>query len=317
LAAINRGKRLGLKALGDISRLRLGQIDAGSIGYSLGPRLNAAGRLESALAAYELLTTSSSDVARDLSITLESQNRERQALTRATQERARELALAAGGDGLLLFAADPDFKSGVVGLAAARLTEEFYRPAIVATRGPDETRASCRSIPEFHITQALDQVADLLVRHGGHAAAAGFTTLTPNAAEVEARLKAIASDALTGQELRPTQKVDVDNVPLNSLTGELLELLRQFEPCGHGNPTPVLASRGVKVENTRIVGADGKHAKLTLTDGWLTFDAIAFGQAQGLGNLGNRVDVAYNLEWNEYRGEKRLQLNVRSLQASA
>ncbi len=317
LAAINRGKRLGLKALGDISRLRLGQIDAASIGYSLGPRLNAAGRLESALAAYELLTTSSSEVARDLSITLESQNRERQALTRATQERARELALASGGDGLLLFAADPDFKSGVVGLAAARLTDEFYRPAIVATIGPEETRASCRSIAEFHITQALDQVADLLIRHGGHAAAAGFTTRSTDAAEVEARLKAIATDTLTGQALRPTQKIDVDNVPLNSLSGELLDLLRQFEPCGHGNPTPVLASRGVKVENTRIVGADGKHAKLTLTDGWLTFDAIAFGQAQGLGDLGNRVDVAYNLEWNEYRGEKRLQLNVRSLQPAA
>ena len=231
LAAINRGQRLGLKALGDISRLRLGQIDAASIGYSLGPRLNAAGRLESALAAYELLTASSPETAAELSQLLESQNRDRQALTRATQERARELALAAPGDGLLLFAADPDFKSGVVGLAAARLTDEFYRPAIVATSGPDETRASCRSIPEFHITQALDQVADLLLRHGGHAAAAGFTTLTANAAEVEVRLKAIASATLTGQELRPSQKIDVDNVPLNSLTGELLELLRQFEPA--------------------------------------------------------------------------------------
>lgn len=317
LASINRGRRLGLKALSDIARLRLGQIDAGSIGYSLGPRLNAAGRLESALAAYELLTTASPETAADLSQLLESQNRDRQALTRSTQDRARELALAAPGDGLLLFAADPDFKSGVVGLAAARLTEEFYRPAVVATRGAEETRASCRSIPEFHITEALDQVSDLMLRHGGHAAAAGFTTRTADAAEVEARLKAIATKQLSSLELRPTQRIDVDNVPLNTLTGELLDLLRQFEPCGHGNPTPVLASRGVKVEETRIVGADGKHAKLKLTDGWMTFDAIAFGQAQGLGGLGQHVDVAYNLEWNEYRGEKRLQLNVRSLQPSA
>lgn len=317
LAAINRAKRLGLKALIDISRLKVGQIDAGSIGYSLGPRLNAAGRLDSALAAYGLLTAISPETAQKLSEQLEYQNRDRQALTRATQARARELALAAGGDGLLLFAADAEFKSGVVGLAAARLTEEFYRPAVVATIGPEETRASCRSIPEFHITQALDQVQDLLIRHGGHAAAAGFTTRTPDAAEVEARLKAIATEALSRQDLRPTQRIDVDNVPLNSLTGELLDTLRQFEPCGYGNPSPVLASRGVKVDDTRIVGADGKHAKLKLTDGRLTFDAIAFNQAQGLGSLGNHVDVAYNLEWNEYRGEKRVQLNVRSLQASA
>jgi single-stranded-DNA-specific exonuclease len=317
LSAINRGKRLGLKALLDISRLRMGQIDASSIGYSLGPRLNAAGRLESALAAYDLLSTDSRATAIELSQLLESQNRERQELTRTTQARARELALAAGGDGLLLFAADPEFKSGVVGLAAARLTEEFYRPAIVATLGPDETRASCRSIPEFHITQALDQVQALLLRHGGHAAAAGFTTRTIDAADVATRLRGIATTALGSLNLRPTQRIDVDNVLLGDLTGDLLELLRQFEPCGHGNPTAVLASRAVKVENTRIVGADGKHAKLTLTDGRLTFDAIAFNQAQGLGALGQYVDVAYCLEWNEYRGEKRLQLNVRSLQPSA
>ena len=317
LAGLNRGKRLGLRHLAEISRLRLGQMDAGSIGFSLGPRLNAAGRLENARAAYDLLSTTSPEAARDLAGKLESQNRDRQDLTRATQARARELALADPGDGLLLFAADPEFKSGVVGLAAARLTEEFYRPAVVATLGPDETRASCRSIPEFHITAALDQVAELLIRHGGHAAAAGFTTRTTNAGEVEARLKAYASEKLAGQELRPTQRIDVDNVPLADLTPELVEALRQFEPCGHGNPTPVLASRAVRLEQTRIVGADGKHARLSLGDGRLTFDAIAFGQAEGLGSLGRYVDVAYQLEWNEYRGEKRLQLNVRSLQPSA
>ncbi|MCC7362673.1 MAG: single-stranded-DNA-specific exonuclease RecJ [Anaerolineales bacterium] len=319
LAGLNRGKRLGLRALGELARLRPGQIDAAAIGYSLGPRLNAAGRLENARAAYDLLSTASPEAARDLAGKLESQNRDRQDLTRTTQARARDLALAAPGDGLLLFAADPDFKSGVVGLAAARLTEEFYRPAVVATRGPDETRASCRSIPEFHITAALDQVAELLIRHGGHAAAAGFTTRTSDAGEVEARLKAIASDTLAGQDLRPTQRIDVDNVPLADLTPALADALRQFEPCGHGNPTPVLASRGVQVVQSHTVGADGKHARLVLTDGRLTFDAIAFGQAEGLsrlGRLGRYADLAYQLEWNEFRGEKRLQLNVRSFQPS-
>jgi len=282
----------------------------------LGPRLNAAGRLESALAAYELLTTTDEASAQQLANQLEQQNRDRQDLTRWTHTRARELALARKDDGALLFAADPEFRSGVVGLAAARLTDEFYRPAVVATLGPEETRGSARSIPEFHITNALDACRELLVRHGGHAAAAGFTARTENVERLAEALQRIAHEKLGDMDLRPTLKVDVDGVGLAELTGELADSLKQFEPCGYENPTPVLASRGLRVSSSRSVGADGKHLKLTLTDGRLSFDAIAFGQAQWHGSLPPFVDVAYGLELNEWGGERRLQLNVRNLQPS-
>jgi single-stranded-DNA-specific exonuclease len=315
LGVINRPRRPGLQALMNTARVKPGQADAAAIGFMLGPRLNAAGRLESAQAAYDLLTTGAADAAHALALALEGQNRERQDLTRQTQARARELALA-NGDGALLFAADPGFRSGVVGLAAARLTDEFYRPAVVASLGPEETRGSCRSIPEFHITAALDQCAGLMLRHGGHAAAAGFTADTRNVEALAARLKELAEQALGEQDLRPTLRIDVDEAPLSALTAELMDSLRQFEPCGFGNPTPVFASRGLRVSNSRTVGGDGKHLKVSVTDGWLTFDGIAFNQAQDNAQLPAQVDVAYTLGWNEWRGERRIELNVKNIQPS-
>jgi single-stranded-DNA-specific exonuclease len=312
-----RPKREGIKAMLGMARVQAGRVDAGTIGFALGPRLNAAGRLESALAAYDLLTAATEAQARPLAEQLERQNRERQELTRWTQARAREIALNERGDGALLFAADPDFKAGVVGLAAARLTDEFYRPAVVASRGEKETKGSGRSIPEFHITHAFDQVKDLLARHGGHAAAAGFTAANENVDDLAARLKDIAEKELGELDLRPTLRVDVDGVALSDLTQDLLGHLQKFEPCGYGNPAPVLASRRLKVYDWRTVGGEGKHLKLSLTDGRMNQDAIAFGQAQQwLANQSAEVDIAYAVEWNEWKGERRVQLNVKSIQAS-
>ena len=154
----------------------------------LGPRLNAAGRLKEALAAFELLTTKEASKAGELAQQLDMQNRERQRITRDMQKKAEEIAMSDDPEAFLLFAADKDFNSGVVGLAASRLTDSYYRPAIVAAKGEEETRGSCRYIPEFHITDALDQCADLLVRHGGHAAAAGFTVKNENLPALVERL---------------------------------------------------------------------------------------------------------------------------------
>jgi single-stranded-DNA-specific exonuclease len=316
LRVLNKPRREGVKSLMSLSRLAPGNVDATAIGFILGPRLNAAGRLESALAAYELLTTGDVFRAQQLAQQLEQQNRDRQDLTRITHAHAKELALGADPDAPLLFAAHPDFKPGVVGLAAARLTEEFYRPSVVATRGPDLTRGSARSIPEFHITEAFDQCRPLLERHGGHAAAAGFTARNENVDELARQLRAIAAQKLARMDLRPALHVDAE-VSLSELTGELLQQLRQFEPCGYGNPTPLLAARGLRVVYSRAVGADAKHLKLTLSDGRVTMDAIAFNHGQWQGKLPARVDAAFGLEVNEWGGEKRLQMNVKDIQAAS
>jgi len=317
LAVMNKPRREGLKSLIDIARLKPGLIDAVGIGFALGPRLNAAGRLESALAAYELLTTTDVFVASQRAIQLEQQNRDRQDLTRLTHERAREIVLASHTEAPLLFAADPDFKAGVVGLAASRLMDEFYRPAVVATRGEEFTKGSARSIREFHITEAFDQCRHLLIRHGGHAAAAGFTALSGNVDALAEALRQVAEEKLAGMDLRPALQIDSE-VTLAELNGELLDGLRQFEPCGYSNPTPLLASRDVKVVNSRTVGMENKHLKLTLGDGRMTLDAIAFNQGRAWQDkLPARANVAYHLEINEWNGERRLQLNVRDIQAAA
>ncbi len=312
LRAIAQTQRQGLFSLAAVAETPLASVNATTIGYILGPRLNAAGRLDTALAAYELLITRDARRAAELAQQLHLQNRQRQELTRKIQEEAEALALAEDPDTLLLFAIHPEFNPGVVGLAAARLVEKFYRPAIVGQISEEVTRCSCRSIPEFHITQALDQCRDLLVRHGGHASAAGFTVRNENLPALQERLKEIASAHLSGQELKPTLYADAE-LSLADLRPDLLKQLESLQPTGYGNPEALFVTRNVRVTRARPVGSEGKHLRLTVTDGWLTFDAIGFQMGHLAPQLPAQVDILYTFEMNEYNGQRSLQLNLRDL----
>jgi single-stranded-DNA-specific exonuclease len=312
LERIRQPHRQGLLALIGISGLVANRISSTDIGFALGPRLNAAGRLDSALAAFELLTTQDVNVAGRLAQQLEIQNRDRQEITRDIQARAEQLALAEDPNALLLFAAAPDFNCGVVGLAASRLTETYYRPAMVAQLGEEYTRGSCRSIPEFHITAALDQCADLLEHHGGHATAAGFTIRSERLPILVEQLRTIAAQQLGALDLRPTLVTDAE-IPLSELKPELLVYLDWLQPTGYGNRQAVFISRQLKVVNSRAVGRDSAHLKLTVTDGRITYDAIAFRMGNWLTRMPPRVDLAYTFELNEYNGRASLQLNVKDI----
>lgn len=317
LRQMGQTTRQGLFSLAAVSDLALKKINAGHIGFMLGPRLNAAGRLKEALAAFELLTTNDVFKAGELAQQLDMQNRERQRITREMQTRAEEIALSDDPDAQLLFAAHEDFNSGVVGLAASRLTEKYYRPAIVASKGAEETRGSCRSIPEFHITDALDQCADLLVRHGGHAAAAGFTVRNENLTEFVLRLKNIAGEKLSGMELKPTLTADAE-VDLSEMRPEVYEKgLKYLEPTGYGNREAAFVARDVKVKNSRTVGAEGKHLKLSLEDAkGVTHDAIGFRLGDWHNSMLKRVDILFTYEPNEYNGRVNYQLNLKDLKGS-
>jgi len=315
LERLNQPQRLGLQALISQSGVRPGQITANTIGYVLGPRLNAAGRLDTAMASYNLLTSDSFNEARRLAVELEEANRERQRLTVDTMERAREQVLAMGEEERLFFVAAEDYLPGIVGLVAQRLTEEFYRPSVVVKLGPERSRGSARSIPEFNITSALDECSDLLVRYGGHSAAAGFTVDNANLEPLQQRLRQIATHRLEGQELLPTLSIDAE-VDLSEMNWATHALLEQMEPFGYGNPVPLFLSREVVVRDARVVGED--HLKMTLSDGRATakrgvWDAIAFRQGGWAGKLSRRIDVVYTLEVNEWNEQKRLQLNVKDL----
>ncbi len=314
LQKIRETKRQGLFSLAAVSDLPLPRTTATSIGFILGPRLNAAGRLEFALAAYELLTTRDVRSAGELAQQLNVQNRQRQELTRKIQEEAEAIAMAEDPDPQILFAVHPDFNSGVVGLAAARLVETFYRPAVVGQVLKEATRCSCRSIPEFHITKALDQCKDLLIRYGGHAAAAGFSVRNENLEALKNKLKSIAENQLGGRDLRQTLKADAQ-VPFSDLRPELLKHLEALQPTGYGNPEAVFVSRNVRVAQARAVGSDGNHLKLAVTDGHVTFDAIGFRLGHLQDELPDNVDIIYTFESNEYNGRTSLQLNLKDVKA--
>ena len=317
LRQMQQTTRQGLFSLAAVSELVLAKVNAGHIGFTLGPRLNAAGRLKEALAAFELLTTSDVFRAGELAQMLDMQNRERQHITRDMQKQAEEMVMNEDPHAYLLFAAHEDFNAGVVGLAASRLTEKYYRPAIVASKGAQETRGSCRSIPEFHITDALDQCAELLVRHGGHAAAAGFTVRNENLSALAARLKAIAKEKLSNEDLRPTFTADAE-VSLVEMRPDLYDkCLRYLEPTGYGNRNAVFVARNVKVKSSRTVGADAKHLKLALEDDKkFSHDAIGFRLGDWHKNMPPRVDILFTYEVNEYNGRIGYQLNLKDLRAT-
>ena len=312
LQQLRRTRRPGLRALLNFSGSKI--IDTSTIGFALGPRLNAAGRLDHALNAYDLLMTTDPAVAERIALDLDSRNRDRQVLTRELFEKAREIVMEHADGSALLFAADPSFNSGVVGLVASRLTEEFYRPSVVIEQGPHESRGSCRSIPEFHITRALDECRELFVRHGGHAAAAGFTVETAKLDILAQRLSEIAQRVLGGQELLPTLAVDAV-LHLHKLKPDLFRALKQLEPHGYANATPLFASRGISIVEMRTVGMEGSHLKMKVGDGGTVFDVIGFKFGSMADRLarGDKLDIAYTFEENEWNGERKYQLNIKDI----
>jgi single-stranded-DNA-specific exonuclease len=337
LEQLNVPHRVGVQMLMAQAGVQPGKVSADTIGFVLGPRLNAAGRMEDALAAYELLVTDDLFRARQLAQQLDMQNRERQFLTQTTLEQARQVILQDGANHPLYLIADPAFNPGIVGLVSSRLTEEFYRPTLVAQREETHTRGSARSIREFHITHALDECVDLLERHGGHSIAAGFTVKNENVLALEAKLLAIAERELAGVELIPELKIDarlnlrginrrrVEDLLTARAAGravdneqgghglQIMDGLEQLHPMGEGNEAPVFVSYGLEVKGKRLIGTDGDHLKLVLYDGKQTWDAIAFRQGDWHDYLSTHVDVVYALEINEWNGRQRLQLNVKDI----
>ncbi len=317
LAELNKPRRPGIQAMLEEAKLAPGKVDAIAIGFVLGPRINAAGRLDTARISYDLLTAPDSLAARPLAEQVADLNRQRQDKTQQLVDLAKGHISAEMAGGYLYLIADRGFHPGIVGLVAGRLAEEYYRPVLVAEIGDEETHGSARSIPDFNITEALDDCRELLVRHGGHAAAAGFTVRNENLDALRGRLEQAAAEKLAGVDLAPTLAVDAE-VSLSDLDFALVKQLAQLEPCGYANPQPVFVSRGLEVVSARQVGSDRKHLKLQVRAprGPTFWDAIAFRMGEWYGVLPQRVDLAYAVEINEFNGRSSLQLNVKDIRAA-
>ncbi|WP_025745684.1 single-stranded-DNA-specific exonuclease RecJ [Kallotenue papyrolyticum] len=314
LTALNASQRPGLRALIEVAASRR-PLDARAIAFQLGPRLNAAGRLDDAIRAYRLLLAESQAEAQRLAHELNQINLQRQRLTHEALQLAIKQILALDKHRQRVIVHDgADFPAGIIGLVAARLVEHFGRPVVLLERGAVTSRGSARSIADFSIIDALNEIGDLFEKFGGHAMAAGMTIATARLPELEARLQAVAMRTLPEELLQPRLLYDGE-LALEQPLLALAEQLRLLEPFGHGNPEPVWITRGLRVLDARAVGREGSHLKLRLSDGRQVVDAVWWGQGALALPLAQRpcVDVAYHLALNEFLGVQRVQWIVKDL----
>jgi len=322
LEVLNDTQRVGLRALMEVAGIRPGRIGTEAIGYILGPRLNAAGRMDHAILAYRLLVTEDPVEARQLAEQLNVRNRERQEMTQWVLDQVLD-QLEGSEDEPFLIAWGEGFPPGVVGLVASRLTEQFYRPALVLELGPEVAHGSARSIPEFNIVRALDQVRDLLMKYGGHAMAAGLTVARDRVEVLRERLLEIAARELADVELVPLLSIDAE-WPLERLSPQTFQRLCQLEPFGVGNPEPLLLSRNVRLRDYAAVGEDEAHLRLKLEARVETptgklpvvWDAMAFHQGYWAAAMPERVDIVYTPKIDVWNDQERLRLEVRDLRPS-
>ncbi len=308
LKLMNTCPRLGIREMIDRPGLNIGSLDSDSISWNIAPRLNAAGRLEHAMSSYELLMTDSPQEAHELAIWLEQKNSERQKLTTKALTLAKE-QIADQGVAPLLVASDKDFPAGICGLVAGRLTEEFYRPAIVIKTGEQVSSGSCRSIPEFNIILALTQCSSLFSHFGGHSQAAGFTLPSRNLPRLQQTLMQLATTQLAGVDLRP--KLDIDaQVGLHDLAGDTFPTIQKLAPFGRNNPAPTFLSRRVEVTASRTMGANREHLRLKLKQGDTVWDGVGFRLGQYLTEAHSHIDIVYNLEIDHWGGKETLRLNI-------
>ncbi|MCS7286657.1 MAG: single-stranded-DNA-specific exonuclease RecJ [Anaerolineae bacterium] len=316
IQSLNSVARPGLRALMQVAGVAPGEIDSYAISFILGPRLNAPGRLTTAMLSLDLLTSQDEAKALELARELDRWNRQRQKLMNEHLEKARFKALELLERDLVLIVGDESFAPGVVGLVASKLVEEFYRPAVVMELSPERSRGSARSIPEFDITAALDQCADLLQKYGGHAAAAGLTLETRNLPALKVRLEEIARENLKGMELVPTLKIDAET-SLDQITPELCHYISMLEPFGYANPEPLFLTRRVKVQEYRLVGEESRHLRLTLAWASRTWAAIGFRMGLRAGEVREFLDIVYTPKLTRWGNQEGVELHLRDFRPSA
>jgi len=313
LPMIRESRSAGLRALVRAAGLDAKEITAGRIGFILAPRLNALGRIGRALEGVELLLSDREEDANRLARKCEELNRERQELDRRILDEAMRRAGALNFSdtwGIVLHGAA--WHPGVIGIVASRVVEQTGRPAVLIAVQDGIGKGSGRSIPAFDLHAALAECHDLLIRHGGHRAAAGLTIDATQIEAFAARFNDVARARLTSEDLVPELRVDLE-LPLDEATDELEALLRYIEPCGIGNPGPVFSAYGVALlSGPDRIGADGIKVRLATSRGPL--DAVGWGLAHRVNELasarGGTMEIAYKLDRNEFRNASVLQAQI-------
>jgi len=315
LAHLGQTKKLGLQTLLNLCGVT-GRPRAEHVGFRLGPRINAAGRLADAHSALQLLLTADRDEANRTALYLDSVNRQRQQEQAAICDAARaaidrEVDLS---ETAVIVLASEAWHVGVVGIAASQMVAAYGRPTVLLAAANGVARGSGRSIPGFHLARALDECSDLLLRYGGHAMAVGATVRVEHLDALRQRLNEVARTQIDPAALEPRLEIDAE-VGLSEVTGELALELARMEPFGNGNPEPALATLGVRIVDSTVVGREAQHLKLWVTDGGYTYECIGFGMAREASwvTRGDSVDLCFIPQINDFDGSRSLQLRLHAV----
>ena len=320
LKQLNENPHKGLLAMIHLSNLEPGHITIDDIVFKIGPRINAAGRMESGRMAVELLTAGDVEQAMRIGEKINDNNNERKNIDREVTREAIEMVESGGclarENATVVY--NPRWSKGIVGIVASRLVEAYYKPTVVLTKSNGFVTGSARSIAGFDLYEAIESCSDLLENFGGHVYAAGLTLKEENLEEFSRRLDSFIAGKITDEMLVPVVDIDA-RLDFSQITPKFFRILKQFQPFGPGNGNPVFVTENVyDAGNGRKVGAGGAHLKLDLiqeSQPYHQIAAIAFNMADYYDYIksGNPLDVSYSIVENYYRGNSTIQLRIKDI----
>ncbi len=314
LKDLPKAKNPGLRALMEVAGCDATSMTAYDIGFRLGPRINAAGRMDAARAVVDLFSTRDVDEAKRLALHLDTRNRERKEVQQQIIDLAiSELETGAGGSSshVAVIAGD-GWHRGVIGIAASKIVERINRPCVVLSIDGDVAHGSGRSIEPYHLLNGLTSCADLFEKFGGHSHAAGITIKPDRISDLRQRLNAHAASCLTAEDLLPCVYIDAE-LPTQEISFELVAELQSLEPFGAGNPRPVFLGRNLCiVSEPRLIGQ--RHLKFSVAGpNGRPLETIWWSGAESLADLQNGAEMAYTVETSNWTGETFLQLSVQDV----
>lgn len=310
LKVLSKTKRVGLRALTKSASIDIEKIDSHNLGFQLGPRLNASGRLENAKLSLELLLAKDAKVAEEAATKLSKLNKERQDITNRILAEARAMLEKIDDGRNIILLKNKDWPAGVVGIVASRLMDDCGKPVLLFEEGETESKGSARSIDNFSIVEALEKCEDLLVKYGGHKKAAGLTVKNEHFILLNEKLIEIAGEDIVEEDLIPEISIDA-NIDIKDINEELNGYLKNLEPFGFGNKKPIFILKDAEIKNFSLVGNDKNHLKLTVGNEETSFSGIMFGY--GTENdlkTGERADIVFTVNENEWNGRINLEAMI-------
>ncbi|MFA4817464.1 MAG: single-stranded-DNA-specific exonuclease RecJ [Parcubacteria group bacterium] len=323
LIVLSKTKRKGLLEMFKVGRISISEDDlpdTHKISFQVAPRINAAGRMDHASFSYKLMIEKDSIKARDMALEVENKNQSRQKITGEITREARAIAENMFKEKKFIFAENEHWPVGLLGLVAGKISDEFNKPTLILQKQDKEFVGSLRSIPQINIIETLEKCSELLIKFGGHSQAAGVRVAHNKIEKFYAKFGQLIEEKLKNKDITPQIEIDME-ISADDLNWDLVGQIKKMEPFGEGNEEPVFLARNMLVESLRIVGNGSKHLKLTLRsrdNSPKIFDAIGFGFGDKYPDLknGDKVDIVFNLQEDEWNGNKKIQLKLVDLKMS-